>query len=138
MIGRMSLNIPISKSIIADVTVVHNTGVKADEMRVEIKATEIEIDPIMENENMTPSLEILITGAGSFLTTSRSEDWSAAQVTFEYSDVRIKDQQAATRSDCFDLMGHSSGKGHVSRATGHRYSTSTTSKVQVFNCTPPN
>ena len=63
MIGRMSLKIPISKSIIADVTVVHNTGIKADEMRVEIEAAEIEIDCIMKKENVTPSLEILITGA---------------------------------------------------------------------------
>ena len=62
MIGRMSLKTPISNSIIADVTVIHNTGVKADEMRVEIKGTEIEIDPIMKKENVTPSLEILITG----------------------------------------------------------------------------
>ena len=60
----MSLKTPISKGIIADMTVVHNTGVKA-EMGVEIKATEIEIDPIMKKEIMTPSLEILITGVGA-------------------------------------------------------------------------
>ena len=65
IIGRTSLKVPISKSIIADVTVVHNTGVKAGEMGVEIKATEIEIDPIMKKEGMTPSLEILIAGVGT-------------------------------------------------------------------------
>ena len=63
MIGRTSLKIPISKSIIADITVVHNTGVKADEIREEIDAAEIKIDPIMKNDNVTPSLQILITGA---------------------------------------------------------------------------
>ena len=57
--------VPISKSIIADVTVVHNTGVKAGEMGVEIKATEIEIDPIMKKDSMTPYLEILIAGVGA-------------------------------------------------------------------------
>ena len=65
MIGRMSLKIPISKSIIAGMTVVHNTGIKAGEMRVEIKAAEIEIDPIMKKESMTPSLETLITRVGA-------------------------------------------------------------------------
>ena len=132
----MSLKTPISKSITADVTVVHNTGIKAGKMGVEIEAAEIEIDPIMKKENMTPSLEILIMGR-SLLTTSRSEDRSATQVTFKYSDAR-KDQQAATKSDYSDLMGCSSGNGYTSRATGHRYSTNTTSKVQVFNSKPPN
>ena len=55
----------ISKSIIADVTVVHNTGIKAGEMEVEIKAAEIKIDPITKKESMTPSLEILIAGVGA-------------------------------------------------------------------------
>ena len=72
----------------------------------------------------------------SLLTTSRSEEHSEA--TFNYSNVRIKDQQAATRSDYSDLLGHSSGGGCASRATGYRYGTNTTSKVQVFNSTPPN
>ena len=54
-----------AKSITADMTVVHNTGVKTSEMGVEIKDTEIEIDPIMKKESMTPSLEILITGLGA-------------------------------------------------------------------------
>ena len=46
-------------------TVVHNTGIKAGEVGVEIKAAEIEIDPIMKKESMTPSLEIQITGVGT-------------------------------------------------------------------------
>ena len=65
IIGRMSLKTPISKSIIADMTVVHNTGIKAGEMGVEIKAEEIEIDPIMKKDSMKPSLEILTTGVGA-------------------------------------------------------------------------
>ena len=40
---------------------VHNTGIKADKMRVEIEAADRE-RPHYE-ENMTSSLEILITGA---------------------------------------------------------------------------
>ena len=74
----------------------------------------------------------------SLLTTSRSEEHSAAQATFDYSNVRIRDQQAATRSDYSDLLGHSSGSRYASRVTGYRYGTNTTSKVQVFNSTPPN
>ena len=65
IIGRTSLKTPISKGIIADVTVVHNTGIKAGKTGVEIEAAEIEIDPIMKNESVTPSLEILITGVGA-------------------------------------------------------------------------
>ena len=65
IIGRTSLKTPISKSIIADVTVVHNTGIKAGKMEVEIKAAEIKIDPITKKESMTPSLEILIAGVGA-------------------------------------------------------------------------
>ena len=65
IIGRMSLKTPLSKSVVADVTVVHNMGVKGGEMGVEIEATEIKIDPIMKKESMTPSLEILITGVGA-------------------------------------------------------------------------
>ena len=137
MIGRMSLKIPISKSIIADMMVVHNTGIKAGEMRVEIKVTEIKIDPIMKREHDTFPRDANNRGR-NFLTTSRSEDQSAAQATFKYSDVRIKDQQAATRSDNYDLMGCSSCNGYMSRATGQRYSTNTVSKMQVFNSMPPN
>ena len=62
MIGRTSLKIPTSKSVIADMMVVHNTGIKAGKMRVEIEVAEIKIDPIMKKENVTPSLEMLITG----------------------------------------------------------------------------
>ena len=73
----------------------------------------------------------------SSLTTSRSEKHLAAQATFDYCDVRIKDQQAA-KSDYSDLLRCSSGNGYVSRNTGHRYGTNSASKVQVFNSTPPN
>ena len=52
--------------------------------------------------------------------------------------MRIKDQQAATRSDYFDPMGHSSDNGYASRATGQRYGTNTTSKMHVSNSMPPN
>ena len=74
---------------------------------------------------------------GSCLTTSRSEEHSATQATFDYCNVRIKDQQAV-RSDYSDLLGHSSGNGYASRNTGHRYGTKSASKVQVFNSTTPN
>ena len=47
-------------------------------------------------------------------------------------------EQAATRSDYSDLMGHSSGNGYASRVTGQSYSTNTTSMMQVFNSTLPN
>ena len=51
--------------------------------------------------------------------------------------LRLRDEQAATRSDYTDLTQCSSGNGYVSRATGQRYGTNTTSKMQVFNNTPP-
>ena len=65
LIRRLGLKISISKSIVADMTVVHNTGVKAGEMRVEIEVSETGIDPIMKKESVTPSLEILTTGVGA-------------------------------------------------------------------------
>ena len=75
---------------------------------------------------------------GRSLATSRSEEYSAEQVTYDYTDVRLKDLQTATRSDYSDLLGHSSGSGYASRSTGHWYNTHTAAKVQVFNSMPPN
>ena len=51
--------------------------------------------------------------------------------------MRLRDQQTATRSDYTDLTHCSSGNGYASRATGQRYGTNITSKMQVFNSTPP-
>ena len=64
-----------------------------------------------EREHDTYSRDTNNRGRSS-LTTSRSEEHLAAQVTFNYCDVRIKHQQAATRSDYSDLLGHSSGNGY--------------------------
>ena len=44
---------------------------------------------------------------GRSLATSRSEEYSAEQVTYDYTNVTLKDPQAATRSDYLDLLGHS-------------------------------
>ena len=70
------------------------------------------------------------------LTTSRSGEHPAVQATFNYCDVRIKDQQAA-KSNYSDLLGHFGGNSYASRDTGHRYDTNFASKVQVFKSTPP-
>ena len=51
--------------------------------------------------------------------------------------MRLRDQQTATKSDYTDLTHCSSGNGYPSRAIGQRYGTNTTSKMQVFNSTPP-
>ena len=51
--------------------------------------------------------------------------------------MRLRDQQTATKSDYTDLTYHSNGNRYALRATGQRYSTNTTSKMQVFNSTPP-
>ena len=75
---------------------------------------------------------------GRSLATSRSEEYSAEQVTYDYTNVTLKDPQAATRSDYSDLLGHSGGSGYASRSTGYWYDTHTAAKVQVFNSTPPN
>ena len=72
------------------------------------------------------------------MTASQSDYQPEPQVTFDYSDVRLRDQQTATKSDYTDLTHHSSGNGYASRATGQRYGTNTASKMQVFNSTPPN
>ena len=137
MTGKISLKTLIMRNTTADVTVAHNTGVKPDMMRVEIEVIEIETDVTGDREYYTYSTDTN-NRSRSFLTTSRSRECSAAQATFDYSNVRIRDQQAATRSDYSDILGHSSGSGYASKATGHRYGTNSTSKVQLFNSTPPN
>ena len=71
------------------------------------------------------------------MTASQSDYHPEPQVTFDYSNVRLRDQQTATKSDYTDLTRHSSSNGYVSRATGQRYGTNTASKIQVFNSTPP-
>ena len=60
------------------------------------------------------------------------------QVTYDYTNVRLKDLQAATRSDYSDLLGCSGRSGYASRSTGYQYNTNTAAKVQVFNSMPPN
>ena len=105
MTGKMSLKTPISRNTTADVMVAPNTGVKPGVIRVEIEVTEIKIDLTMKKESMTPSARDTNNRGRSLLTTSRSEECSAAQATFNYSNVRIRDQQAATRSDYSDLWG---------------------------------
>ena len=137
MTRKMSLKTLVMKNATADMTVAHSTGVKPGMMRVEIEVTEIETDVTMKKEYDTYSRDTNNRGRSS-LTTSRSEEHLTAQVTFDYCDVRIKDQQAATRSDYSDLLRCSAGNGYVSRDTGHRYGTHSASKVQVFNSTPPN
>ena len=75
---------------------------------------------------------------GRSLATFRSEEYSAEQVTYDYTDVRLKDPQAATRFDYSDLLGCSGGSGYASRSTGYQYDTHIAAKVQVFNSMPPN
>ena len=124
------------RNAIADVMVAHNTDTKPGMIRVEIEIEEIETDITMRKEYDTHSRDTNNRGRSS-LTTSRSEECSAIQATFDYCDVRIKDQQAA-KSDYSDLLGHSSGNNYASRDTGHRYGTNSAFKVQVFNSTPTN
>ena len=81
------------RNITADVMVAHNTGTKPGMMRVGTKIKEIKIDVIMRKESMTHSRDTNNRGRTS-LTTSRSEECLALQTTFDYCDVRIKDQQA--------------------------------------------
>ena len=121
----------------ADVTVAHDTGTRPGMMRVGTKIKGIEIDITMRKESMTLTHSRDTNNRGrTSITTSRSEEHLAVQATFDYCDVRIKDQQAA-KSDYSDLLGCSGGNGCASGDTGHRYGTNFTSKVQVFNSTPP-
>ena len=98
----MNLKMPISKNITVDIRVTHSTGTKAGEMKVETGIIEIETDPVPPDEYDTYSGDTNTRGRSS-LATSRSDGHSAAQVTFEYSDLRLRDEQATTRSDYTDL-----------------------------------
>ena len=71
-------------------------------IKVGTEATRIEIGPNLKKEvnltmkigSMTLTLEITNT-RGRSLATSRSKEYSAEQVTYDYTDVRLKDPQAA-------------------------------------------
>ena len=65
MTGEMNLKTLIMRNTTADMTVVHNTGIKPGMMRVETKVTEIKTGITMKKESMTPTLEILTTEAGA-------------------------------------------------------------------------